>query len=72
MSLATIENGDQPSVRIRWLLKAFDERGFVFYTNHEGRKDGSSLATPEAALCFYWSPLDIQISNRGNGYESCG
>jgi len=64
MSLATIENGDQPSVRIV-LLKAFDERGFVFYTNHEGRKGRQLLAHPKAALCFYWSPLDTQVRIEG-------
>jgi pyridoxamine 5'-phosphate oxidase len=49
MSLATIEDRDQPSVRIV-LLKAFDERGFVFYTNFQGRKGRQLLAHPKAAL----------------------
>ena len=64
MSLATIEDGNQPSVRIV-LLKAFDERGFVFYTNFEGRKGRHLLAHPRAALCFYWAPLDIQVRVEG-------
>lgn len=64
MSLGTIENGSQPSVRIV-LLKAFDERGFVFYTNYEGRKGRHLLAHPRAALCFYWAPLDIQVRVEG-------
>jgi len=64
MSLGTIENGNQPSVRIV-LLKAFDERGFVFYTNYEGRKGRQLLAHPRAALCFYWAPLDIQVRIEG-------
>ena len=64
MSLATIENRNQPSVRIV-LLKAFDERGFVFYTNYEGRKGRQLLAHPRAALCFYWAPLDIQVRVEG-------
>ena len=64
MSVATVENGDQPSVRIV-LLKAFDERGFVFYTNFEGRKGRQLLADPKAALCFYWAPLDIQVRIEG-------
>src|SRR3954465_4931362 len=59
MSLGTIENDNQPSVRIV-LLKAFDERGFVFYTNFEGRKGKQLLAQPRAALCFFWPPLDPQ------------
>lgn len=64
MSLATIEDGNQPSVRIV-LLKAFDERGFVFYTNFEGRKGQQLLVHPRAALCFYWAPLDIQVRVEG-------
>jgi pyridoxamine 5'-phosphate oxidase len=64
MSLGTIEEGGQPSVRIV-LLKAFDDRGFVFYTNYEGRKGRELLAHPRAALCFYWGPLDIQVRIEG-------
>ncbi len=64
MSLGTIEKGGQPSVRIV-LLKAFDERGFVFYTNFEGRKGRELLAHPKAGLCFYWPPLDIQVRIEG-------
>lgn len=64
MSLATIEEGGQPSVRIV-LLKAFDERGFVFYTNFHGRKGRHLLAQPKAALCFYWPPIDIQVRIEG-------
>ena len=64
MSLGTIEKGGQPSVRIV-LLKAFDERGFVFYTNYEGRKGRELLAHPNAALCFYWPPIHIQVRVEG-------
>jgi len=65
MALATIEDRKQPTVRIV-LLKAFDERGFVFYTNYEGRKGRHLLAQPQAALCFYWGPLDIQVRVEGS------
>ena len=64
MALGTVDEDGQPSVRIV-LLKAFDERGFVFYTNHEGRKGRHLLAQPRAGLCFYWSPLDIQVRIEG-------
>jgi pyridoxamine 5'-phosphate oxidase len=64
MSLGTVENGNQPSVRIV-LLKAVDERGFVFYTNFEGRKGKQLLAQPRAALCFFWPPLDTQVRVEG-------
>jgi pyridoxamine 5'-phosphate oxidase len=47
------------------LLKSFDERGFVFYTNHEGRKGRHLLARPLAALCFHWPPLEIQVRIEG-------
>ena len=64
MALGTVEDGGQPAVRIV-LLKAFDERGFVFYTNYEGRKGRHLLAHPKAALCFYWAPIDIQVRVEG-------
>jgi pyridoxamine 5'-phosphate oxidase len=64
MALATIEPGGQPSVRIV-LLKGYDEKGFVFYTNYEGRKGRQLLAYPKAALCFYWPPIDIQVRIEG-------
>ena len=64
MSLGTIEEGGQPSVRIV-LLKAFDDEGFVFYTNYEGRKGRQLLAHPRAALCFYWAPIEIQVRIEG-------
>jgi pyridoxamine 5'-phosphate oxidase len=64
MALATVEDGGKPAVRIV-LLKSFDERGFVFYTNYEGRKGRHLLARPLAALCFHWPPLDVQIRIEG-------
>jgi pyridoxamine 5'-phosphate oxidase len=64
MALGTVEEGGQPSVRIV-LLKAFDERGFVFYTNYEGRKGRHLLSNPKAALCFYWPTIDIQVRIEG-------
>jgi pyridoxamine 5'-phosphate oxidase len=64
MSLGTIGSRDQPAVRIV-LLKAFDERGFVFYTSYDGKKGRQLLAHPRAALCFYWAPLSIQIRVEG-------
>lgn len=64
MTLGTIEDGGQPSVRVV-LLKAFDEQGFVFYTNFHGRKGRHLLAHPKAALCLYWPPIDIQVRIEG-------
>lgn len=64
MALGTVDDRGQPSVRIV-LLKAFDERGFVFYTNYEGRKGRQLLSNPKAALCFYWPTIDIQVRIEG-------
>jgi pyridoxamine 5'-phosphate oxidase len=64
MSLGTIGNRDQPYVRIV-LLKAFDERGFVFYTSYDGKKGRQLIAHPRASLCFYWAPLSIQVRIEG-------
>ena len=64
MALGTVGDGGQPSVRIV-LLKAFDDRGFVFYTNYEGRKGRHLLSNPKAALCFYWPTIDIQVRIEG-------
>jgi pyridoxamine 5'-phosphate oxidase len=64
MALGTVEEGGQPSVRIV-LLKSFDNRGFVFYTNYHGRKGRHLLAQPKAALCFHWPPLEIQVRIEG-------
>lgn len=65
MSLATVDEKSQPSVRIV-LLKEFDERGFVFYTNYHGRKGRELLANAKAALCFYWPPLGAQVRIEGS------
>jgi pyridoxamine 5'-phosphate oxidase len=47
------------------LLKGFDERGFVFYTNFESQKGQEILGTMKAALCFHWKSLRRQVRVRG-------
>ena len=64
MALATVSASGHPSVRMV-LLKDFDRRGFVFYTNLESRKGQQLLATPHAALCFHWKSLKRQIRVEG-------
>jgi pyridoxamine 5'-phosphate oxidase len=64
MSLGTVAEHGGPSVRIV-LLKGFDERGFVFYTNYEGRKGRQLLSNPKAALCFHWPALETQVRVEG-------
>lgn len=48
------------------LLKQFDEKGFVFYTNLQSRKGESLKAHPEAALTFYWGPAQRQVRVQGH------
>ena len=64
MALATADAGGRPSARMV-LLKGFDERGFVFYTNREGRKAGDMAANPQAALLFHWKSLRRQVRIEG-------
>ena len=64
MSLATADADGRPSVRTV-LLKGFDERGFVFYTNKLSRKGRALAANPRAALCFHWQPLQEQVLVEG-------
>lgn len=64
VSLASVDADGRPSVRTV-LLKAFDERGFVFYTNLQSRKGRALKATRKAALCFFWQPLMQQVLVEG-------
>ena len=67
-ALASVGDRGQPSVRIV-LLKGFDERGFVFYTNYQSRKGGEVLAHPKVAMCFHWQPLERQVRVEGTVSE---
>lgn len=58
--LSTCDATGQPSGRVV-LLKSFDARGFVFYTNLRSRKGQELAENPRAALCFYWGPLERQV-----------
>jgi pyridoxamine 5'-phosphate oxidase len=64
MTLATADRG-RPAARIV-LLKGFDERGFVFFTNYESRKGRDLAQNPRAALNFHWPWLERQIQIEGN------
>ncbi|MBA2376038.1 MAG: pyridoxamine 5'-phosphate oxidase [Actinomycetota bacterium] len=64
MTLATATSDGIPSARIV-LLRGFDERGFCFYTNYEGRKGGELSSNPRAALVFYWGALERQVRIEG-------
>ncbi len=65
MTLATVEEDEMPSARIV-LLKSFDERGFVFFTNYNSAKGKALAIQPKAALVFFWKELERQIRIQGN------
>ena len=60
MILATATAEGKPSARTV-LLKGYDERGFIFYSNYEGRKAKEIDANPTCALLFYWGELERQV-----------
>src|SRR5262249_32650350 len=64
MTLATATPDGCPSARMV-LLKGFDHRGFVWYTNYESRKGGELAANPYAALVLFWVDLSRQIRIEG-------
>ena len=65
MSLAT---ADENEIGIRTvLLKHFDEKGFVFFTNYSSKKSQQIEVKPQAALLFPWVDLDRQVKVIGSG-----
>jgi pyridoxamine 5'-phosphate oxidase len=64
MTVATATRDGVPSARIV-LLKGFDARGFVFYTNYEGQKGRELAENPVAALVFHWVGLQRQVRVSG-------
>ncbi len=64
LALATVDADGLPDVRMV-LLKEFDTRGFVFYTNFESQKGQEILGNRKAAMCFHWKTLRRQVRVRG-------
>ena len=64
MTLATATTEGLPSARTV-LLKGFDEKGFVFYTNYQGRKATEMGNNPNVALLFFWKELERQVRIEG-------
>ena len=64
MSIATVSADGQPSLRTV-LLKLYDQRGFVFFTNYESRKARDIAANPAVALLFPWVVLGRQVKITG-------
>ncbi|MBW4616540.1 MAG: pyridoxamine 5'-phosphate oxidase [Desmonostoc vinosum HA7617-LM4] len=60
MTLATATPDGKPSARMV-LLKDFDERGFVFFTNYNSRKGQELDVNPQASLVFWWVELERQV-----------
>jgi pyridoxamine 5'-phosphate oxidase len=64
MALSTVDDEGLPNVRMV-LMKDFDDKGFVFYTNFESQKGQEILATGKAAVVFHWKTLRRQVRVRG-------
>ena len=64
MTLATATPGGRPSARMV-LLRGFDSKGFVFFTNYTSRKAKELDNNPRAALVLYWAELDRQVRIEG-------
>ncbi len=64
-TLATAAADGKPAARIV-LLKGYDEKGFVFFTNYQSHK-GQELATnPQGCMVFFWKELERQIRIEGS------
>lgn len=64
MTLATVDREGRPTTRTV-LLKHWDRRGFVFFTNLESRKAAQMAANPNVSLLFTWLPLQRQLAING-------
>lgn len=64
VTLSTVDSEQRPSSRTV-LLKSFDERGFVFYTNYESKKAVHIENNPNVSLLFFWSDAARQVKIRG-------
>jgi len=64
MTLATVDANGNPAARIV-LLRGWDPRGFVFFTNYVSQKGREIGAHPSAALLFYWDKLERQVRING-------
>ena len=64
MSLATVNNIGEPTLRTV-LLKLFDKKGFIFFTNYKSRKADHITNNPNVAVLFNWVAMERQVSISG-------
>ncbi len=64
VTVSTASPEGRPSSRVV-LMRGFDERGFVFYTNYRSRKGREIESNPFAAMCFFWQPMERQVRVEG-------
>jgi pyridoxamine 5'-phosphate oxidase len=65
MVVATASAAGEPSARFV-ILRGFDARGFLFFSNYGSAKAADLAANPRAALLLYWAPLHRQVRASGN------
>lgn len=68
MCLASVDAEGQPWQRMV-LLKLYDEKGFVFFTNYSSRKANQIAANPKVSLLFPWHPLARQVKITGSAHK---
>lgn len=68
-ALATVDQLSRPSARMV-LVRGFDERGFVFFTNLQSRKARELADNPQATLVLYWAELERQVRIEGRASET--
>lgn len=64
MVLSTVSEENKPTARVV-LLKAFDEKGFSFFTNYDSKKGKQLAQNPNACLTFFWAELERQVRIEG-------
>ena len=68
MTLASVAPDGSPSARIV-LLKGFDDKGFVFFTNYDSRKGNELNSHPQVSLLFFWKELERQVRIEGKAVK---
>jgi pyridoxamine 5'-phosphate oxidase len=65
MTITTATKTGKPSSRIV-LLRGFDRKGFVFYTNYDSQKGREIAENPQASILFFWAKLERQVRIDGS------